>query len=188
MKRIVTVVALVATSLISGSCSSTRFWVDYDTRHDFSGYSSYAWFKLATPPEEASPPTRGNTILTRRIRWAVDSQLADRGFEKVDFSQADFLVTYSLVLQPQVVMVHTGWTVPIGGWGWGGWGWGMGWSGGRSSVQSYTEGTIIVDVLDPKTRVLVWRGIVERAFKRPNPDDEQIKRVVMRVMRDFPPR
>mgnify|MGYP000296600791 CR=1 FL=1 len=89
-----------------------------------------------------------------------------------------------------------GWGFPMYDWYWGGlyspwywnnWGWGVGWTGGRTSVETYTEGTIVVDVLDTKTRTLVWRGIIENAFSKPNPDDEKIRKVVARVMAEFPP-
>jgi hypothetical protein len=186
MKRLALIMALAVLVVLIGSCSSTRFIVDYDTRHDFRGYSSYAWFKLAAPPEEATPPTEANTILTRRISWAIDGELARKGLSKAEIGDADFLVTYSVVLQSRMVMYHTGWAGPYGwGWGWGGWG--VGWSGSRSTVDTYTEGTIVVDVLDTKTRSLVWRGIIESAFKKPNPDDEKIRKVVARVMEGFPP-
>src|SRR5207253_105383 len=48
---------------------------------------------------------------------------------------------------------------------WSGWGrrWGRGWGGdwGIASgpvATQYTEGTVLVDVFDPKTKDLLWRG------------------------------
>lgn len=188
MKRHTLIVAVVALSLIAGSCSSTRYIVDSDTRNDFSGYSTYAWFQLASPPDKAKPPTEANTILTRRIKWAIDGALDGKGLSTAEVGDADFLVTYSLVMQSRMVMYHTGWSMPMGyRGGWGGWGWGAGWSGGRSSMETYTEGTIVVDVLDTKTRTLVWRGIAENAFRKPNPDDEKVAKIIGKVMQDFPP-
>ena len=190
MKRHTLIVAVVALALVAGSCSSTRYIVDSDTRHNFSGYSTYAWFQLASPPDKAKPPTEANTILTRRIKWAIDGALDGKGMTTAKVGDADFLVTYSLVLQSRMVMYHTGWSMPMGyrgGWGWGGWGYGGGWSGGRSSMETYTEGTIVVDVLDTNTRTLVWRGIAENAFRKPNPDDEKVAKIIGKVMTDFPP-
>ncbi|MEE4273140.1 MAG: DUF4136 domain-containing protein [Thermoanaerobaculales bacterium] len=187
MRKLALIAAAAAALVVLGSCSSTRYVIDQDSRHDFSSYSSYAWFKLAAPPDQAEPPTEANTILTRRIRWAVDGELGDKGYQEKPVGDADFLVTYSLVLQSRMVMYHTGWSAPYGYWGWGGWGWGVGWSGGRTSVNTYTDGTIVVDVLDTGTRKLVWRGIVESAFKGQNPDDDKIRKVVNRVMAEFPP-
>jgi len=57
MKRLTLTVTLAAMFLVVGSCSSTRFIIDHDTRHDFSGYSTYAWFELAKAPDNGRPPT-----------------------------------------------------------------------------------------------------------------------------------
>lgn len=187
MKRLALIAATAAALVVLGSCSGTRYYVDHDTGHDFRGYSSYAWFKLASPPEKAKPPTEANTILTRRIRRAIDGALDAKGYREKPVGDADFLVTYSLVLQSRMVLYHTGWAAPYGYWGCCGWGWGGGWSGGRTSVDTYTEGTIVVDVLDTGTRTLVWRGTVEGAFSKPNPSDEQIGKVIARVLEGFPP-
>lgn len=48
-------------------------------------------------------------------------------------------------------------------------------------------GGVPVDVLDTKTRTLVWRGIAENAFRKPNPDDEKVAKTIAKVMQDFPP-
>jgi hypothetical protein len=183
------VVGLAILAALLGSCAGTTYIVDQDTLHDFGGYETYAWFKLAAPPDKAQPPTEANTILTRRVKRAIDAELAGRGMGKTSVDEADFLITYSIVLQPRIVVYHTGWSMPYASWGWGwpGWGWGAGWTGGRSTVDQYTEGTIVVDVLDRDNRSLVWRGIAEGAFSRPNPDDARIATVITKVLRDFPP-
>ncbi|TFG36670.1 MAG: DUF4136 domain-containing protein, partial [Candidatus Aminicenantes bacterium] len=107
MKRLALIVALATLVVIVGSCSSTRYIVDSDTQHNFKGYSSYAWFQLASPPDKAQPPTEANTILTRRIRRAIDVELTNKGMKTAPVADADFLVTYSLVLQSQMVMYYT---------------------------------------------------------------------------------
>ncbi len=135
MKRLALIVALVTLVVIVGSCSSTRYIFDSDTQHNFKGYSSYAWFQLASPPDKAQPPTEANTILTTRIRRAIDRELTTMGMKTAPVADADFLVTYSLVLQSQMVMYYTGWSMPMGGWGWGGWGgWGWGRLGRRTRL------------------------------------------------------
>lgn len=186
MKRATLIVALAALLLIVGSCSSTRYIVDHDTQQNFRSYSTYAWFEFASPPDKAKPPTEANTILTRRIQRAVDGELTRKGLKSAKVGEADFLVTYSLVLQSRMVMYSTGWYGPMAGWGWG-WGWGGGWGGGMTSLETTTEGTIIVDVLDTKSRKLVWRGIAESAFTKPNPDDATVAKKIAKLMQGFPP-
>ena len=49
------------------------------------------------------------------------------------------------------------------GWGFGfGWGWGPGWGMGMGFTQTTTtpEGTLYIDIVDAKTKELVWQGIV----------------------------
>jgi hypothetical protein len=45
---------------------------------------------------------------------------------------------------------------------------------------------VVVDVLDAGRRQLIWRGIAEGALRRPNPTDEDIAKVVNRLMASFP--
>jgi len=174
--------------LMVGGCSSVTYIVDWDTQHDFSDYKTFAWFELAPSPHRGQPPNQANAIVAGRIRRSVTSEIEGRGLVKAEVGDADAMVTYALVLQSHSVMYHTGWAYPMGGWrwGWGGGGWG-GWGGGWSSSRIYTEGTLVVDVLDGKRRQLVWRGVAERAFKKPNPTDEQVAKIVARVMQDFTP-
>ncbi len=82
MKRVTLIVALAALSVFLGSCSSTKYIVDHDTQQNFRGYSTYAWFELASPPDKAKPPTEANTILTGRIHRAIDRDLATKGMKK----------------------------------------------------------------------------------------------------------
>jgi hypothetical protein len=55
-------------------------------------------------------------------------------------------------------------------------------------VRTSVEGTVVVDVLDGSHRRLVWRGIAEGVFTKPDPSDERVAEVVARLMESFPPR
>jgi hypothetical protein len=175
-------------ALAVSSCSSTSYIVDWDSQSDFSGYRSYAWFERApSKPGRGQPPNQANAIMAGRILRSLDGEMELRGLDKRPAGKSDLLVTYYLVINSRMVMYHTGWSYPVGRWGWG-WGWyGGGWGLGRSSLQTVTEGTLVVDVLDSSSRSLVWRGVAERAFSKPNPTDQRVAKVVARLMRDFPP-
>ena len=183
MKKLTRTVVMGALLVLVGSCSSVSYVVDWDTQNDFSGYRTFAWFELAPSPDKGQPPSQANAIVAARIRRSVTNELQTRGLSKTEVGEADVMVTYALVLQSRVVMYNTGWAYPYGGWRWG---WG-GWGGGWSSAQTYTEGTLVVDVLDGASRRLVWRGVAERAFTKPNPSDDQVAAIVAKVMAGFPP-
>jgi hypothetical protein len=167
-----------------GSCSTVSYIQDWDTQRDFSAYQSFAWFERPPSQNRGQPPTEANSIVTNRIRRAVSADFERRGLVPEPVGEADIFVTYYLVLRARTVLHHSGWAFPYGRWGWGyGWGWGGGWT----SARTFTEGTLVVDVLDGKRRELVWRGIADGAFRKPNPTDEQVARVVTRVLEGFPP-
>ena len=175
--------------VVFGSCSSVSYVVDWDTQHNFNGHQTYTWFERAPSPNRGQPPTEANSIVAGRISRSVNNALQSRGLEQAPAGEADLMATYFLVLQARTVMYHTGWAYPMAGWGWGPrWGWGGGWGGGRSSLETVTEGTLVIDILDGKSRKLVWRGVADRAFRKPNPSDEQVAGYIERLMRDFPPR
>jgi len=173
---------LAAMLVLIGSCSTVSYVTDWDTQRDFAPYRSFAWFELPPHPKDGQPSAPGNQLIVDRIRRSVVSELAAKGLESKETGQADLLVSYFVVLQPRMVMYHSGWGYPYPYYGWGG-----GWAGGASYARSYTEGTLVVDVLDASGRKLVWRGIAQGAFTRPNPSDEHVAKVVSRLLRDFPP-
>ena len=176
--------ALAGALMLVGSCSTVSYVTDWDTQHDFSGYTSFAWFELPPHPRGGQPAAPGNQLIANRIRRSVTSELSAKGLSSQPTGEADLLVSYFVVLQPRMVMYHTGWGYPYP---YRGWGWGYGWGGGASYGRTYTEGTLVVDVLDASGRALVWRGMAQGAFTRPNPSDEHVAKVVSRLLQGFPP-
>ena len=185
MKRVAWIGGLGATLLLLSACSSVSYVTDWDTQKDFSGYQTFAWYELAAMPDRGAPPAAPNAIVADRIRRSVQGELGGKGLTAEAAAEADLLVTYHIALRQGMRVYHSGWGHPYR-WGWG-YGWGGGWGGGYSSARLVTEGTLIVDILDGSTRRLVWRGIADGAFKRPNPSDEQVAKVVARMMQSFPP-
>jgi Domain of unknown function (DUF4136) len=62
-----------------------------------------------------------------------------------------------------------------------------GWPRERVDVREYTQGTVIIDVVDPGSRTLLWRG-QGVAQVSDDPDDyiEQLEKVVNQTVRRFP--
>ena len=79
------------------------------------------------------------------------------------------------------------------GWGYGfgwGWGWGPGWGMGMGFTQTTTtpEGTLYIDIVDAKTKELVWQGIgtgyLTTNFEK---KDERIAEFVSKILEKYPP-
>ena len=57
-------------------------------------------------------------------------------------------------------------------------------------VQSYTEGTLIVDMIDKERNELVWRGEATKAVSETTDQSkvqERIRKVVDKLLEAYPP-
>jgi hypothetical protein len=57
-------------------------------------------------------------------------------------------------------------------------------------VQSYTDGTMLLDFVDGNTKKLVWRGTASDTFTSPTPDvvKRTVNEAVRQLMQAYPPK
>jgi hypothetical protein len=183
---------LIVSSLALAGCSTMEINYDYDPKASFAGLKTYAW--LDEPQKMTGDPRiDDNTILRDRIHTAVDAGLAARGFRKAS-KDPDFLVAYHVSLdRRQSVQTLNSYYGYSPGWGYGyGASYRPGYWGGapETYVYEYEEGTLILDVVDPKTKELMWRGSAqdEVNFKStPEKDQTQLNEAVQGMLEHFPP-
>jgi hypothetical protein len=156
------------------ACSTMTVRADHDSQHDFSAYDSFAIFERQG--KEKKQPQM-SPLVDRRIGAAMAAELEAKGFASASPRDADFLVTFYTAVRRRVVVHHSGW------YGWRRWGW----HGGTRWVNSYPEGTLVIDIIDRRDRQLVWRGVGEGAFTNSNPSDEKVAKRVGKILKTFPP-
>lgn len=156
---------------------------DYDQRVDFTRLRTYLW---ATPPE--GPEPRGvNSMMEQRFIAAIDQQLAAKGYQRATTGEADFAVNFQLTTSEQV-----DYNTYYSGMGYrGGWYGGMGMGTSHTSASVTTNGTLIVDIFDVRTRELIWRGTAKGTVE-PNASPEQrqmrIQEAATGILQQFPSR
>lgn len=161
---------------VLGSCSSVRVSSDYDTKTNFTGYQSYAFNKTAIDKAEISDLDK------RRILRAIDDELTKKGMTKSD--SPDILVSFFTKAADQVYVNQWG---PGWGWGWG-WGWGPGFWASSTTVTTATEGTLYIDLIDAKTKELIWQGEGQGTLsKRAEKKEENIREFVAKILEQYPP-
>jgi len=184
--RIVRAVLALATVLPFLACSSSTIQIDYDHQADFSNYSTFSWYL----EEKDGGPTEGpSQIVDGRIRRAIAENLGAKDFSQASSGKSDLSVTYYTSLSSQMQFHTTGWGYG-GGRGWGPyWGYGYGfWPGWTTTtIHTYSEGTIIIDIIDREKNQLVWRGVTTRVLGKKSHSDEKIDQAMSRVFADFPP-
>lgn len=163
-----------AALLLAGRAGAQSVTYDYDRAADFSRFRTYTWVRGANVRDELNH---------KRIMAAIDAQLASKGLVKADSgSSPDLLVAYHANFSNEVEV--TGYSS-----GWGGTRWGPG-QWGSARAQQITVGTLIVDLVDGKTRSLVWRGTATREIDtRASPEkrDRSINRAAEKLFKHYPP-
>ena len=149
--------------------------------------------KIAGAVSSTNDPMLVNSISNRALRSDLAQEFAGLGYVATD-SNPDFCVAYYASTNQKLDV--TSWDYGYGWrprW-WSGWGrrYGRGWGGdwGLQSgpvVTQYTEGTVIVDVIDPKTKDLLWRGQGVAAVSANEAEYEQeLKKTVEAIVDKFP--
>jgi hypothetical protein len=160
---------------------------DYDPSVDLGGLASFAWLDppLREKPGEGEPadPFVHNTLLDKRVRDAVERELVARGYRPAGDEPPDFLVRYHVVARQKTRERPV---VVGGGFGYGRYPFGYGSSVAYGS-ESYEEGTLILDVIDPASESIAWRGWAAARARDGYFDAERVDRYVQAILARFPP-
>lgn len=109
----------------------------------------------AHPPEplDSRHPMLVNSITNRVLRQAIVLGFESRGYLRDDRNPDFTVAVYASAREKlQVTYWDYGYPWRPRWWGWGGRG------HGAPIVTEYTEGTVIIDVIDPSSRDVLWRG------------------------------
>jgi len=159
------ITALVLAALTAGVVYAQHVNTDSDPAAPFATYKTYAW----------TPGTASAVSLTeQRIHDGVNAQLQGKGMTQVDSNPNVFVATHVTThTVPQVIAD-----------GFGPWGFGA----GMATVQTYTEGSLIVDLYDATTRKMVWRGVATAAVSdKPEKNAAKIDKSLMKMFQRYPP-
>jgi hypothetical protein len=158
---------------VLASCSSVRVNSDYDKKANFEGYKTFAFLKSAVDKVEISDLDK------KRILHSIDDALASKGFTK---SETPDLLVSIFTKESQRVDIYNN-----AGFGWG-YGWGPRFGMGYSNVYTTPEGTLYIDLIDAKTKELVWQGEGSGYLtKKTEEKDARIKDFVDKILAQYPP-
>jgi hypothetical protein len=155
------VVALATASFLATAASGQEVaasgeevYIDYDRTAQLSGYKTFA---VAEPTgegslAESSPPAHQHLLAELRKRILAGGRLTESA------SDPDLYVTYTVKSKEEMNMATAGYEM---GPGWrGGYYWaGAGWGAATTPANTYTVGTLVVDIWDAGSKRAVWRGV-----------------------------
>jgi len=188
------VLSLAVLVLALGCSSTLNFDAEWNHSFDFSSLKTYSWI-----PQDVGPVKQQQLPehLDLRLRRIVDDVLMDhKGYQKAPSpAQADFLLAYYIDTKKGLKVDYSSYSQYYGGYGYGYWpgyrgimgGPGFYGAGDVPSVREYTTGTLVLDIVDPKTHTLIWTGVVEGEPKYSNPSGERVTEVMTKMLAGFPP-
>jgi uncharacterized protein DUF4136 len=172
--------------IVAAGCAGQQVTTDYSPATSFSQYKTFA---LVSAPDT----TAAQQLLDQRVRNAVQAQLTTKGLTLADREKADLYVGYGMVdkTHRQVYTYNDGWGWG-GGWGWRYWRWGVAWPMTvQRQIETYTDGTVVVNLVDAKTKKVVWEGEVPDVVNLPvdNPvrATKEVDAAVTKLFTKYPP-
>ena len=195
VRAILSVLVVLTVSACATTLSSS---VDVRDNAQFTDLRTYAWISdqpLLTSSTQA--PEVVNPLNERRIREAVEQELARKGYEKTQIAEADFVVGFNLGARDRVRYYNDfgyryyGFYPGFGrfGYGYAGRGsYGYAGRGSNVSVTTFTEGTLVVDVFENMGKEAIWHGSASKRLFGSDATRELIDEGVAALSAEFPDR
>ena len=167
-------IAGVALILAVAGCAVTSLHVDSqrDPAADFAPYRTYDWTTGSKPATEQA------RLLDRRIRTAVEDQLAAKGYLRKSRA-ADFLVGYRVSIKDATLDTFADLSA-------------YRLSGGTGNVidvytAGYEQGTLVLEAFDAATRRPVWSATAKGVID-PSQSQDRVTEAVTKMLDRFPSR
>jgi hypothetical protein len=176
MKAYITLFAFVLAGIYSCS-TSMRVFSDYDKDANISDYKTYSWLTEEQIESKGTNPLYYNELNDKRIKQAVYEQMKKRGFTYSNETQP-LEMHYHIIVEDKTLVT----TEPSG------YQYGPFFLSKQTHVYPYRQGTLIIDLMDTRTKNLVWRGwatgaIESEVSKKP---EEVIRKGIEKIFELFP--
>jgi hypothetical protein len=135
--------------------------------------------------QEAAAAVSNASFWQSRIEAAITSVLEQKGYrQSAQVRKADLLVAFHVVLrQGEYVTIfdnYSGYKLPSA----------RAASAGIAKLAAAPNGqaeigTLVIDIIDPGTKTIIWRGW-GRADVKKNPEQKEIRRIAAAILRNFP--
>jgi len=137
--------------------------------------------------QEAAAAVSNASFWQNQIEAAIASNLEQKGYrQSAQVRKADLLVAFHVVLrQGEYVTIfdnYSGYKLPAA----------RAASAGIAKLAAAPNGqaeigTLIIDIIDPSTKTIIWRGW-GRADVKKSPEQKEISRIAAGILRNFPNR
>jgi hypothetical protein len=167
---------IVALLIFAGLLAAPRVFaqkvtVEFDQSADFSKYKTFA---IRGGELNSKNPALNSELVKKRIEADIVRYLSMKGLEESPTGPSDLNIRYHF---GQARKLETE-AYPAGWYG----------LGTRIVRVPYAEGTLVIDLRDPKTRDLVWRGIASEEKTDAAKIEGKLDDMVKKPLEKYPPK
>lgn len=193
MKKLVFQV-MILVGLIAFGCSSARVYSDYVQDVNFERFDSFAWLPT---PDTVEGSVYENEILMQNIRSYVNREMFERGYS-IDTKDPDLLVLVHTNFERREELVRTpiyssynyyypgfyaGPAYPYYYYDYGRVPFVTGYD---IRELTYTEGVVVVDIINQENNTLIWRGWIEETVDDPTEFREDVSSRIDDLFEEYP--
>jgi hypothetical protein len=149
--------------------AAQKVTVEFDQAMEFGSLKS---FTLHKGQIHSKNPSLNNDIVRKNLETAIRQRLTEKGLTEAG-SQADLTVSFTLgsANRTDVERYPTRWGGP-----------------GRRVAHRYTEGTLTIDLRDPRRQELVWRAVAVADEHDPGKIQGKLDAMVKKSFDKYPPK
>jgi hypothetical protein len=162
--------SILISLLAFASCSTMDVKTNYVPNANFAQYRTYAWLPNKDTGQTAQ--LMHGSPAEQALKSDVAQQLATKGIQQDTTGNPDFLIAYHVMSKEKTDVMD--------------WGYGYGWGGG-ADVYQYTQGTLVLDFIDPRTQQAFWRGYASDVVNDPSQAAGKVGEAVTKMMEKYPP-
>ena len=178
MKKIFLLLVIPAI-LLSACASGPTIVANTNPGTDFSAFKTYNFFQ----PLGTDRTGGVRTPLSSRLISSMNRELIFRGMSLSD--SPDLLIDFVVSAEDRIDVRSTpSHTVHRSHWNRGF----STWPTYNTTVRQYTEGSLIIDLIDPATNTLIGEGGAQNRISSTEFNQQQIDEIVSKVMSDLMPR
>jgi len=162
---------MLALTLLATLCAfAQKIEVEFDQSVDFTKFKTFA---IRNGRLNSKNPSLNSELVKKRIEADIQRYLGAKGLTMTE-GQADLNVRYTLgaVRKSELESYPAGWR-----------GWGT-----RVVRVPYTEGTLVIDLRDPSTKSLVWRGLAREEKSDASKVEGKLDDMVRKAIDKYPPK
>lgn len=135
----------LALALAGAGCASVTASAHLERGISFADYVTYDW----DPPDNlpvGDPRLDSNPFFNDYLQGAIEKRLTAKGFERAAGRQPDLLVHYHANVSQKLDVYHADQRL------------GYCYDNCEPQYVEYEQGTLVLDIVDARTKRVVWRG------------------------------